>query len=133
MSQINGVAEDILLKQDLADYTVETDTIDGWTYRKWHNGAVECWGNFPCTLIWTDVSTTPVVLRYSANRIDVNFPEGLFSETPCVNGEFRSTGIVMTTLGAVDNIHCGFSFVRLLGGSDDITGILHIQVKGSWK
>lgn len=29
----------------IADYVVEQDTSDIWTYRKWNSGIAECWGS----------------------------------------------------------------------------------------
>ena len=116
------------------DYVIEQGvTDDGWTYRKWNSGIAECWGNFRCILSWTDTATAPVILRYTASRTDINFPEGLFLGEPCVNGEFRSSGIVVTSLGAVDDTFCGFNFARVMGGSDDSAGTLLIQANGRWK
>ena len=112
------------------DYIVEQGTRDGWTYKKWSDGTAECWCAKSCTLTWTDADA---VLRYTTNRTDFNFPVGLFSASPCVTANFRSTAIILTTINASSNTTCGFNFVRVLGGADAITGDLYVQAKGTWK
>ena len=107
MGQINGVAEDILLKHDLADYPIEIGEKDGWTYRKWNSGIAEC---------WAEVSGTGTAV--GVNTMVINFPfyfiSGKFTvnATPARNatqvswyGECNGAGNLQRGLG-----YCYFSY-----------------------
>jgi hypothetical protein len=71
----NPTPADYIVEQDAA---TSTDNI-AWTYRKWSNGAAECWakknfGSVACTTAWGNI--------YQSANITAAFPTGLFSETP---------------------------------------------------
>ena len=76
MSKINGLADDILLKQDLVDFIIEQGTSDGWIYRKWNSGIVECWGSKSYSY------TTSGEYSYQVLVNAFYFPDGLFIEPP---------------------------------------------------
>ena len=64
----------------ITDYIVEQGTDGIWTYEKWNNGKVVCWGTYAAT----GISATAWGNQYSANIGAVNFPTGLFTTTPTV-------------------------------------------------
>ena len=48
----NKLKQTFLSLNDVADYVTEcyySETDADWSYRKWANGAAECWGRFPVT------------------------------------------------------------------------------------
>ena len=58
------------------DYVVEQGTADGWIYRKWNSGIVECWGKKSYDY------TTSGEHNYQVLVNAFYFPDGLFIEPP---------------------------------------------------
>lgn len=64
------------------DYIVsQGGSTEGWTWRKWNSGIVECWRTYQETTT-TAFSATGNVYYRTAN---FNFPTNLFIEPPTVN------------------------------------------------
>lgn len=86
-AQFNGK---IFLKdKEITNVVIEEGASDIWTYRKWLNGVVECWGRRPVTV---DISTQWESIYYGL--VDpYAFPSGLFTDVPMcqVSAEFGST------------------------------------------
>lgn len=113
-----------------------------WTYRTWSDGTAECWGKkdvsvtFPTSANWGGLFTTSAI-----SASNVNFPFGLFAETPVVNASLliRSAGgILMAPGGAGSNIanmdQTGvYEIARgsYVSGSQAYT--INYDVKGRWK
>lgn len=113
-----------------------------WTYRTWSDGTAECWGKkdvsvtFPSTANWGGLYTTGAI-----PGSNVNFPFGLFAETPVVNASLlirSSGGILMAPGGAGSNIasmdQTGvYEIARGAAVSGAQAYTINYQVIGRWK
>lgn len=64
------------------DYVIDQGTSGIWTYRKWNSGIKECWGSQ--TFSNVNINTAFGGTFYSGNFGNINFPSGLFTQTPKV-------------------------------------------------
>jgi hypothetical protein len=64
----------------ITDFPIEEGTDGIWTYRKWHSGIAECWGLYSVTGV--EVATAWGSLYETAINYQVDFPKGLFIDTP---------------------------------------------------
>ncbi len=115
---------------DIADYVVEQGVSDGWTYRKWASGIAECWGRFSRVISWSGGG--PVY--YSTTIKYLNFPQNLFVNTPIVTTGFNNaSAYVISTLGDITTTYAAERYCRIMGGSEDISGVISAKAVGRWK
>ena len=127
MSQINGVAEDILLKHDLADYPIEIGEKNGWIYEKRNSGIVKCWGTFKVNV--GGKATLQNGMHGCHARVDI--PDFLISIDHIDYTGYWTNGY--DSMGKV-LIHDGFFNVYVISntdGGDQLTVFPHII--GRWK
>ena len=66
---------------------IETGTSGIWTYRKWSDGTAECWGKYQTSGTFTAWGSW-----YSTDIAPIDFPSGLFSETPALHAQAKCSG-----------------------------------------
>lgn len=129
--KINGTA--------MADFVVSQGISGSWIYRKWNSGAAECWGEQTVQSGgWTTVNTADGVssgLHYTAGAKTIKFPPTLFTDVSAVNVNVKSAGgaVVSPTNSAFGTAGVDVMFLRVLGGTDDITLCLSVRAVGKWK
>lgn len=79
-----------------ADYIVEQYTDGIWINRKWKSGISECWGRVDNKYVVTSGETT-AGLNYDFEERIVNFPSGLFIDTPIVMATIVDVGTGVAT------------------------------------
>ena len=72
--------EDVTIRDGkVSDFPVEVGTSGIWTYRKWHSGIAECWGEGTFNISgWNKWG----VLYESSTTYQATYPSGLFVSTP---------------------------------------------------
>lgn len=117
------------------DYIVEQGyTNDGWTYRKWNSGIVECWKNtYNINISWG--GNGPLYYSDERSKLSLSFPRGLFVEIPCVYLEFAAfQGMYISAhLMSLTLSSCEVTFSRTYGGNDIAKGTLHSKLIGRWQ
>lgn len=108
------------------DHVVEQGTSGIWTYRKWASGLAECWGTNSASVTCSVISSPWI--RGSMNNI--NFPSGLFNNTPLVlltgfNAEWVS--LASHTKDTISGIYI-YSV-----GTGTSTRSVRIYAVGKWK
>jgi hypothetical protein len=117
-----------------ADFIVSQGITDGWTWRKWNSGIVECLG-MPTVQsgAWTSIGTSG--LHYTASPRSISLPQNLFNSirTANVNVSAAAGAVVSPMTCSCSTSGLGIHFLRVLGGTNDVKLYLSIRVVGSWK
>lgn len=126
-----GINNSNLRLEGHADYVVEQGTEGFWTYEKWASGKAVCWGN-------TWEATYSITEAYGNAYICgayIEFPSGLFANTPAVNVAFTSTqGSYGCAHASVSQLWQASFNVNIVDNvSSTRTGFLCIQAFGRWK
>ncbi len=114
-------------EQSLADYIVEQDTEDGWTWRKWNSGIAECW----CSYAYKPINT-------GNEEVDIYYPFN-FIDVPVVTTSLGRNGSLATGVVVCDSAGNRNNSTRIcelfLQGvmNTDYEIQLLIQVVGRWK
>lgn len=114
-----------------ADYVIESDSnANGWTWLKFNSGKCIAWyyASYTCTF-----SATSVTGIYSAPNWEAAVPSGLFSSTPVVTSNAKSSGIILTDTSDAstkDKIYVHMNKL-ISGGTIDV--MMQLQCTGVWK
>lgn len=119
------------MDEKMADWIVEQGTSGIWTYRKWHSGIAECWGNYTASMA-VNVSSAAYG-GYRSNEISVNLPSGLFEAWPNTNITFASSnGIWVNNMQPTSATKVGF-FLSCGSSQSAASRTVSIQCIGRWK
>lgn len=131
--QLNGASTITWTKY--ADHIIEQGTSGIWRYRKWNNGASECWGTYtnnstPYLNAWQNMHVYQIT--------GISLPSGLFDSIPDINfsGTISSGNTRYLTIPAGFYSESSSSFgVWLSCSSKPTTAVstIHFSVKGKWK
>ena len=128
---------------ETADFVVETGVIEAttsgvtgdWTYRKWSNGVVECWGKFSRTAVAVNTAIGSSGWYRSTNLGD-KYPSGLFNTITYVNIKpvFWSSGsIIDSHLYQVSGTAQVQWVVQSTASNDSMTFEYSVEAIGTWK
>lgn len=117
-----------------ADYIVEEDTDDIWTYRKWANGVAECWGTESFTINgWEQLGA----IYQAINNVSITYPEDLFIEAPIVNAMINNINTDIIGINAVYSeepiSEQQFYILKCTDTDLSININIDFQIKGYWK
>lgn len=119
------------MAEKMADWVVAQGTSGIWTYRKWHSGIAECWGNYTASMA-VNVSSAAYG-GYRSNEISVNLPSGLFTAWPNTNITFASSGgIWVNNMQPTSATKVGF-FLSCGSSQSAASRTVSIQCIGKWK
>lgn len=77
------------MAEKMADWVTEQGTSGIWTYRKWHSGIAECWGNLTSSMAITTSSAG--YGGYRSTQFTLNLPSGLFAAVPTTTATMASS------------------------------------------
>lgn len=89
LSEALGVSGDSPLKETQGVRITDSGTSGIWSWRKWSDGTVECWGR---TNTQSYVVTNPFVNGWYASLGSISFPSGLFTNAPTLQATRTNTG-----------------------------------------
>lgn len=119
--------------KDAKDHIIEQGTNGIWTYRKWNSGIAECWGIHPVDSC--DISTAWGYLFESAAGFRVDFPSGLFINTPVANISVQESTAGLLSLellnGTSKDSTCTIYPTRATPGVVSLK--IAVQATGKWK
>ena len=124
--EIDNLTTDINSLQNKT-YTMGDSGI--WTYRKWEAGLAECWGVYS----YTDTNYLTVGDFGAYKAEDIEFPTGLFTETPLVTYS-GSVGSGFCLTGTI--VNCTkekISCYALANTNGSKNCKFYIQATGKWK
>lgn len=112
------------------DYVEEEGTNGIWTYRKWANGTVECWGNSTAK----DYAINNVyTIGYYSEREYFSFPQNLFISTPTVSACFNSKNYGIPLINVADLGKNSVALMLFETISTTRNGFYCINAIGKWK
>lgn len=87
VNSLNGIVK---INNQTLDGFVTAQTTDGiWTYRKWSNGKIECWGEKS----WSNVAcTTSAGGGYRSSDVTQSLPSGLFTAIDVCQATMKGSG-----------------------------------------
>lgn len=124
----------VLDVKNTADYVVEINTSDIWTYRKWNSGIAECWGEHQFNI----VINTAWGNEYTGNVPRIAYPI-TFTERPKELATLHNYayGAYLAVPGNISTDYTktgAYTLVRpITAGTDAQTYILHYYVIGKWR
>ena len=112
------------------DYVVEEGASGIWTYRKWNSGIAECWGK---SAQMSRTFNNPLGSGYYGAKYSVNYPSGLFTDTPVVDASIYDGGAVIGWIAVASNNPTTVEayFCSLINTTRNVQA--HFNVKGRWK
>ncbi len=128
--QISSAAKEVKAEilSTLDDYVSTEGTANGWSYRKWNSGWIDCWGEFSFVSgEWS--GTSP--LYYGPTKEDV-LPSGLFTQKPMafISVTSGSEDTIWATLTDVTFQSIKSYFLRIRGNdSKNISYSLYVAGK----
>jgi hypothetical protein len=93
----------VLTSYNTKNYVVEETSSGIWTYRKWNNGDVECWGkteNISSLPLTTVTDSVGCYYNPDLSNTYVSLPAGLFTSINNVQLTAHSNGYIIVSLGA---------------------------------
>ena len=113
------------------DYIVDNGVTDGWTYRKWASGIIECWTKE--TIGAVQISNL-AVYQYYTNTMYLYYPVGLFTSVTHLNISAFNSGRVFTVANLwMYSVSVGY---RLMSGYETETNsdaYVTGYIVGKWK
>ena len=125
----NGNARIVFNGNKLDDFVSEQGTSGIWTYKKWNNGTIECWGN---------VSVNPTTAN-GLNSVTVKLPFTFANDDFVVNITPAKCGLLVDRCGDCNTsnamTHTTSSFILSYNYSHGTiyTTSFNVMVKGKWK
>ena len=130
---LENILNEVLPIVERSDYIIEQGTIGIWTYRKWHSGIAECWGNKAWTVSnWTAWGS----VYYSTYSGTENYPSGLFTSSPVLywSGLSPSNDCWVGVTGTGDATKtASYYLLRPTNGSTSIQAYIEFHAIGRWK
>ena len=124
----------------LSSFVTETGTDGIWTYRKWSDGTAECWGQYTTTMNFTGSSGVTGLLVGDVG-LEIDFPTGLFVETPRCYSKYHGASKSGTTYASFDYIASDtlssththkISILRIGGTVSGLTAKADFYAIGKW-
>lgn len=120
------------------DVVIEEGKKDFWTYRKWSDGLLECWGITNAVTLSFD-GTAGLGCWYGTIAPSFNFPtnaagKSMFIDIPTVQQACDAgSAIIVSTISHVDSEKVNLAYGRFYGGNDNKEVNFHFYVRGKWK
>lgn len=119
------------MAEKMPDWVVEQGTSGIWTYRKWHSGVAECWGNLTSSMAIN--TSSPSYGGYRSAQFTLNLPSGLFTAWPTTTATMASSGGVWVN-NVADTSKTAIKYFLSCGSSQSAASrTVCFHCSGMWK